>query len=82
MIDDGFQVGLLDIDLCGPSIPTMLGLSKETIRENGQGCVLSIPIHQRCHVCHSPHLDMQLGASVQVRPEASCHIHRLSHRLE
>jgi Mrp family chromosome partitioning ATPase len=79
MIDDGFQVGLLDIDLCGPSIPTMLGLSKETIRENGQGCV---PMHQRCQVCHSSYLDMQLGASVQVRPEASCHIHRLSHWLE
>eukprot|EP00045_Choanoeca_perplexa_P002287 m.23781 g.23781 ORF g.23781 m.23781 type:complete len:274 (+) comp11429_c0_seq1:112-933(+) len=39
LVAKGHKVGLLDVDLCGPSIPTMLGLSSETIRENGQGWV-------------------------------------------
>ena len=31
------QVGLLDIDICGPSIPRMLGLQGEEIHQSGAG---------------------------------------------
>ena len=31
------QVGLLDIDLCGPSIPKILGLEKSTVYQCPQG---------------------------------------------
>ena len=31
------QVGLLDIDICGPSIPKMLGLEGEEIHQSGSG---------------------------------------------
>lgn len=31
------QVGLLDIDICGPSIPRMLGLEGEEIHQSGAG---------------------------------------------
>ena len=31
------QVGLLDIDICGPSIPRMLGLEGEEIHQSGNG---------------------------------------------
>merc|ERR1712071_221009 len=30
----GFKVGLLDVDLCGPSIPRMLGLEKKDIHQS------------------------------------------------
>ena len=33
----GKRVGLLDIDIHGPSIPTMLGLERETIHGSGEG---------------------------------------------
>jgi len=35
----GFKVGLLDVDLCGPSIPRMLGLEKKDIHQCPQGWV-------------------------------------------
>ncbi len=31
------QVGLLDIDICGPSVPKMLGLEGEEIHQSGAG---------------------------------------------
>ena len=31
------QVGLLDIDICGPSIPKMLGLEGEEIHQSNAG---------------------------------------------
>lgn len=31
------QVGLLDIDICGPSIPKMLGLEGEEIHQSNLG---------------------------------------------
>ncbi|KAI9160404.1 hypothetical protein LWI28_007795 [Acer negundo] len=32
-----FQVGLLDIDICGPSIPKMLGLERQDIHRSNPG---------------------------------------------
>ena len=32
-----WQVGLLDIDICGPSIPKMLGLEGEEIHQSNAG---------------------------------------------
>ena len=34
---DWMQVGLLDIDICGPSVPRMLGLEGEEIHQSGSG---------------------------------------------
>ena len=33
--ESGKKTGLLDIDLCGPSIPTMVGLEGHSVRRNG-----------------------------------------------
>lgn len=33
----GLQVGLLDVDICGPSIPRMLGLEGEEVHQSGSG---------------------------------------------
>ncbi|KAG2427806.1 hypothetical protein HXX76_012130 [Chlamydomonas incerta] len=33
----GFEVGLLDIDICGPSVPKMLGLEGQEIHSSGAG---------------------------------------------
>jgi len=35
----GKRVGLLDIDLCGPSVPTMLGLRGAKVHQSSQGWV-------------------------------------------
>lgn len=34
---DGKQVGLLDVDICGPSIPRMLGLLGEQVHQSASG---------------------------------------------
>lgn len=31
------QVGLLDIDICGPSVPKLLGLEGEEVHQSGAG---------------------------------------------
>lgn len=41
---DGFDVGLLDIDFHGPSVPTMLGLQKKTLATDATG-VIPAEIH-------------------------------------
>ena len=33
----GLKVGVLDIDLCGPSQPTILGCAGETVHQSGSG---------------------------------------------
>ena len=33
----GLRVGLLDIDICGPSIPLMLGLTGQEVKQSGSG---------------------------------------------
>ena len=35
--NENMQIGLLDIDICGPSIPRMMGMENEEIRESPQG---------------------------------------------
>ncbi|PRD27042.1 UNVERIFIED_CONTAM: Cytosolic Fe-S cluster assembly factor NUBP2-like protein [Trichonephila clavipes] len=37
--DLNFKVGLLDVDLCGPSIPLMLGLEGEVIHQSSDGWI-------------------------------------------
>jgi Mrp family chromosome partitioning ATPase len=32
-----FKVAVLDVDICGPSIPTMLGLAGEQVHQSGSG---------------------------------------------
>jgi len=35
--DNKYQVGLLDIDICGPSIPRMLGLENQEVHQSNEG---------------------------------------------
>lgn len=35
--DEKRQVGLLDIDICGPSVPRMLGLEGQEVHQSNQG---------------------------------------------
>lgn len=35
--DSKYQVGLLDIDICGPSIPRMLGLEDQEVHQSNEG---------------------------------------------
>eukprot|EP00889_Picochlorum_renovo_P003247 jgi/Picre1/30277/NNA_005641.t1 len=39
----GLEVGLLDIDICGPSMPRMLGLEGQEIHHSNSGCYLRGP---------------------------------------
>lgn len=41
LINQGFKVGLLDIDLTGPSIPKILGLDGRTVHQSTVGFVES-----------------------------------------
>lgn len=35
--DEKYQVGLLDIDICGPSIPRMLGIENQEVHKSNEG---------------------------------------------
>ena len=35
--NENLQIGLLDLDICGPSIPRMMGIEKEEIKDSPQG---------------------------------------------
>ncbi|KZV93132.1 putative NBP35-nucleotide-binding protein [Exidia glandulosa HHB12029] len=35
--DPDVQAGIMDIDICGPSMPTMLGIQRETVHASGAG---------------------------------------------
>lgn len=35
--DTQLEIGLLDVDICGPSIPRMLGLEKEEVHQSSEG---------------------------------------------
>jgi len=35
--NENLQIGLLDVDICGPSIPRMMGMENEEIKESPQG---------------------------------------------
>lgn len=59
----GVQVGLLDIDICGPSVPKMLGLEGEEIHQSGAGWSpvyvqvggADVPCVSNAHVAWSVH---------------------------
>ena len=36
---ENLQIGLLDVDICGPSIPRMMGIESEEIKQSPQGMV-------------------------------------------
>ena len=38
----GFKVGVLDMDLCGPSIPRMLGVETKEVMVNAEGLVYNV----------------------------------------
>ena len=40
---ENLRIGLLDVDICGPSIPRMMGIESEEIKESPQGM---IPIYK------------------------------------
>ena len=35
--DEDTQVGLLDVDICGPSVPRLMGLEKHEVHQNNMG---------------------------------------------
>lgn len=37
LVEEGKKVGILDVDLCGPSIPRMLGLQGADIHQSSSG---------------------------------------------
>jgi Mrp family chromosome partitioning ATPase len=37
LASQGMSVGLLDIDICGPSVPRMLGLGSAEVHQSGSG---------------------------------------------
>lgn len=39
LVNKGFKVGILDIDLCGPSIPRMLGVQNKEVHQSSSGWV-------------------------------------------
>jgi Mrp family chromosome partitioning ATPase len=41
--DQKYQVGLLDIDICGPSIPRMLGLENQEVHQSNEGTYVYLP---------------------------------------
>jgi Mrp family chromosome partitioning ATPase len=47
------QVGLLDIDICGPSVPKMLGLEGEEIHQSGAGWS---PVYVQVSCCNATNL--------------------------
>jgi Mrp family chromosome partitioning ATPase len=38
------KVGILDVDLCGPSIPTVLGLQSAQVKSCSEGCVCKVTL--------------------------------------
>ena len=36
-MNENIQVGLLDLDICGPSVPRMLGLEKQEVHQSNEG---------------------------------------------
>ena len=37
LAEKGFDVGLLDVDICGPSIPRMMGLEGREVHSSNDG---------------------------------------------
>lgn len=41
-MDHELQVGILDVDLCGPSVPYLLNLEGKDVHQSSEGYVVSI----------------------------------------
>lgn len=63
----GWQVGLLDIDICGPSIPKMLGLEGEEIHQSNAGWS---PVYVEDNLGV-----MSVGMSCVLNTFGNCHSH-------
>ena len=50
---DLIQIGLLDIDICGPSIPKLMGLEREQVHQSGSGWSPVVgTTYTSCLSCH------------------------------
>ena len=62
---DPAQIGLLDIDICGPSIPKLMGLDREQVHQSGSGwspVVGTTPPVMPSYVCNpTQYTDDNLG---------------------
>ena len=46
--NSNLQIGLLDVDICGPSIPRMMGIENEEIHQSPQGM---LPVYKEENLC-------------------------------
>ena len=65
----GHSVGLLDVDICGPSVPRMLGLSSSEVHQSGSGWT-PIPVTTLPADCEGELLVMSVGFMLPNKDDA------------